>query len=185
MARLPLTTRDAVPSDAEALSSMWANQSTGLVTPASAEESALAIDRIAGSLAERLVVGEVEGRIVGVVYLRRGPLSPLHTDEGVHTSFLLVRPEFRHHGYARALIEVGVSWAEELDLSHVTALTTAASREANRFLVRLGLSSTATMRIAPTAVLRAKLSPAPRAGATSRAQMLAQRRSMRRRQTVR
>jgi GNAT superfamily N-acetyltransferase len=112
-------------------------------------------------------------------------MSPLHVEEAVHTSFLLVRQDHRRHGYARALLEVGVVWADELGIDYVTALTTAASRDANRFLARLGLASTATFRVAPVALLRARLNPAPRLGMAARSQVLAQRRTMRRRQAAR
>lgn len=185
MARVPLTVRDAVVADGEALLAMWGMLSAGPVSPSAQDEAACAIQRVRESVSERLVVGEIEGRVIAAMHLRRGPTSPLHMQEAVQTSFLLVLPEYRRHGYARALLDVAVTWAEELGLDHVTALTTATSREANRFMARLGLASTATLRIAPVPVLRAKLSPAPRAGATTPRQVLAQRRSLRRRQAAR
>lgn len=185
MARLPLMLRDAAVTDADALLGMWTATQKGVVAGTSQHDAECAIERISASAFERLVVGEVDGAVVGVVHLRRGPITPLHTQEVVHTSFLLVRQDHRRHGYARTLLEVGVTWAEELGLDYVTALTAAASRDANRFFARLGLGATATLRIAPTSVLRAKLSPAPRLGVTARGQVLAQRRSMRRRQEVR
>ena len=185
MARAPLTVRDAVVADSDALLAMWATLGSGVVSPSASDEAAHAVARVRESLTERLVVGEIDGRVVGVIHLRRGPMSPLHTQEVVHTSFLLVAPEDRRHGYARFLLDVAVTWAEELGLDHVTALTTSASREANRFMARLGLASTATLRMAPVAVLRSKLNPAPRVGATAARQVLAQRRSLRRRQAAR
>lgn len=185
MARLPLTIRDAVVADADTLLGMWAASGTGIVSLSTTNEAERAIERVAASALERLVVGEVEGGIVAVVHLRRGPMSPLHMQEVVQTSFLLVRQDHRRHGYARALLEVSVGWAEELGLDYVTALTTAASRDANRFLARLGLASTATLRIAPAALLRARLSPGPRLGVAAPRKVLAQRRSMRRRQEAR
>jgi GNAT superfamily N-acetyltransferase len=185
MARLPLTIREADVADADALIGMWAATDRGVLSGTTLSEVERAIERSSASVFERLVVGEVEGSVVGVVHLRRGPVTPLHTREVVHTSFLLVRQDHRRHGYARALLEVGVTWAEELGLDYVTALTASASRDANRFFARLGLGSTATLRMAPTAVLRAKLSPAPRLGAMAPRQVLAQRRTMRRRQAIR
>lgn len=185
MARLPLTIREAVVTDADALLAMWAATGTGIVSLSAQSEAERAIERVSASALERLVVGELDGRVVAVVHLRRGPMSPLHTEEAVHTSFLLVRQDHRRHGYARALLDVGVTWAEELGLDYVTALTTSASRDANRFLARLGLAATATFRIAPAALLRARLSPAPRLGVAARSQVLAQRRTMRRRQAAR
>lgn len=184
MARVPLTIREAVVGDAEALLAMWEANGTGIVTLSALHEAERAIQRVSSSTLERLVVVEVDEGVVAVVHLRRGPMSPLHIEEAVHTSFLLVRQDHRRHGYARALVEVGVTWAEELGLDYVTALTTSASRDANRFLARLGLASAATYRVAPAALLRARLSPAPRRGVAARGQVLAQRRTMRRRRTA-
>lgn len=181
MARLPLTIREAVVGDAPAILSMWDAVTTGVVSMSALSEAEQAIERVSASALERLVVIEVDEGVVAVVHLRRGPMSPLHVQDVVHTSFLLVKPDYRRHGYARALLDVGVTWAEELGLDYVTALTNAASRDANRFMARLGLASAATLRIAPAALLRAKLSPAPRMGVAARSQVLAQRRSMRRR----
>ncbi|HWU31536.1 MAG TPA: GNAT family N-acetyltransferase [Marmoricola sp.] len=185
MARTPLTVRDAVVADAEELVQMWATLGSGVLSPSAQEEAERAVARVRESLTERLVVVEIDGRVAAAIHLRRSPMSPLHTQEVVHTSFLLVLPEHRRHGYARVLLDVAVTWAEELGLDYVTALTTSASREANRFMARLGLASTATLRIAPATLLRAKLSPAARNGATTPRQVLAQRRSLRRRQAIR
>jgi N-acetylglutamate synthase-like GNAT family acetyltransferase len=99
----------------------------------------------------------------------------------VHTSYLLVLPAYRKHGFARALLEVAVSWAEEAGVGNVTAITTAQSRDTNRFLARLGLAPVATVRVSTTAALRKKLTP-ERPGARALGAVLAQRRSMRRRE---
>ena len=56
----------------------------------------------------------------------------------MHTSFLLVLPEFRRHGVGHALLEAAVSWAEEKDIDQVTAITDG-NRDTNRFFARLGL----------------------------------------------
>ena len=56
----------------------------------------------------------------------------------MHTSFLLVLPEYRRHGVAHALLEAAVSWAEEKDIDQVTAITDG-NRDTNRFFARLGL----------------------------------------------
>src|SRR5215213_6468930 len=78
------------------------------------------------------------------LHLRRAPLSPLHTETAVHTSYLQVHPEHRRRGYARALLDAAVSWAEEKDVTHITAITNSSSRDTNRFLARLGLGTAAT-----------------------------------------
>ena len=52
-----------------------------------------------------------------------------------------------------------VTWAEEKDVSHVTAITASSSRDTQRFLARLGLAPVAMVRVANTALLRHKLTP--------------------------
>jgi GNAT superfamily N-acetyltransferase len=110
-------------------------------------------------------------------------MSPLHTDMAVHTSYLLVNPAHRKHGFARALLDAAVTWAEEKDVSHVTAITSSSSRDTNRFLARLGLATVASVRAASTVTLRRRLTPevlrpnAPR----NLGQVLAHRRLLQRR----
>jgi hypothetical protein len=85
-----------------------------------------------------------------------------------------------------------VRWAEEKDTVHVIAAASAGSRDANRFMARLGLGQVAVLRGATVAGLRAKLPVEPPAAArvgagSSRSsrtvgQVLVQRRSLRRAQ---
>ena len=53
---------------------------------------------------------------------------------------------FRRHGVGRALMEATVSWAEETVASHIVAAASATSRDANRFMARLGLTQMAVVR---------------------------------------
>lgn len=184
MARLPLTIREATSTDVEPLLRLWESLNSGIVAGSTPHDASEAIENVLANPSERLLVGDVDGRVVASAHYRRVPLSPLHLTEVVQISFLLVSDESRRHGYARVLLDAGVAWAEELGLDYVTAYTSAASRESNRFLARLGLASAATLRVAPTALLRAKLNPGQRMGGVAPGQVLAMRRSMRRRQTT-
>ena len=105
--------------------------------------------------------------------LSRGPLWPLALEPAVHTSFLLVLPQFRRHGYGHALMEAAVTWAEEKDIAQITVVTDG-NRDTNRFFARLGLGTLGNVRHAHTAALRKKLAaeraarrrqPPPRRGA--------------------
>jgi hypothetical protein len=86
------------------------------------------------------------------------------------------------------LLEAAVSWAEAHDVRHLAATTSAHSRDANRFMARLGLARVAVIRGASVQALRARLpGEAPSlAGVAGRpqhlGQLLAQRRSLRRAQ---
>ena len=95
-----------------------------------------------------------------------------------------VLPDYRRHGVGRALMEAAVTWAEERGAAYVATAAAAGSRDANRFLARLALGPRATLRMAPTTAVRAKLTtrrtPATRAPGRHLTQVLAVRRSLRR-----
>lgn len=187
MSRHPLEIRDARPEDAEALLRLWADAGTrGMDSPSPrpADEAAAALANIAADPDERIVVGLVDGELVAAIDMKRGSLTPLHNETAIHTSYLLVKPEYRKHGVARAMLDAAVSWAEEKDVSSVTAITASNSRDTNRFLARLGLATVASVRVANTAVLRRKLTPEalrPHDARRNLGRVLAQRRSIQRR----
>jgi GNAT superfamily N-acetyltransferase len=184
MSRCALEIRDAGPEDAEGLLQLWRESGRTEVTPRPIDEATRALAQIAADPDERMLIGLVGDEIVAMVHLRRSPLSPLHTETAVHTSYLMVAPAHRRRGYARALLDAALSWAEEKDVSHMTAITTSNSRDTNRFLARLGLGTAATVRIASTAAMRRKLTPEVIRSQDARRQLgrvLAQRRSIQRR----
>lgn len=184
--RHALVVRDALPEDAAGLLRLWADAGSRGVeapTPRSLEEAVNALAQVAADPDQRIVVGLYEGELVAAIQLQRCPMSPLHTDIAVHTSYLLVLPEHRKHGFAHALLDVAVTWAEEKDISSITAITASGSRDTNRFLARLGLGTVASVRVASTAVLRRKLTPEVLRTRTDRrnlGRILAQRRSVER-----
>ena len=186
MSRCALEIRDARPEDVADLLRLWAHdrRESDDGTPRPVDEATRAVAQIAADPDERMLVGYVDGRLVASVHLRRAPLSPLHTETAVHTSYLHVHPDHRRRGYARALLDAVLTWAEEKDVSHITAITTSTARDTNRFLARLGLGTAATIRIASTATMRRKLTPEVIRSQDARRQLgrvLAQRRSIQRR----
>jgi GNAT superfamily N-acetyltransferase len=183
MSRCALEIRDAVPEDAADLLALWGDAGRNEQAPA-AEEATRALAQIAADADERILVGLLDGSLVAAVHLRRAPLSPLHTESVVHTSHLVVHPDCRRHGYARALLDAALSWAEEKDVSHLTAITPSNSRDTNRFLARLGLGTAWTVRVGSTSAMRRKLAPESMRARDTRRQLgrvLAQRRSVQRR----
>jgi len=190
MSRCALEIRDARPEDVTELLRLWAHDRRGFEDDTSqpVDAATKALAQIAADPDERMLVGYVDGRLVASVHLRRAPLSPLHGDTAIHTSYLHVHPEHRRRGYARALLDAALAWAEEKDVRHITAITTSNSRDTNRFLARLGLGTAATIRVATTASMRRKLAPEVIRSPDARRQLgrvLAQRRSIQRRSAER
>jgi GNAT superfamily N-acetyltransferase len=139
-----------------------------------------ALSRLAADPEQRLVLAELSGQLVGVAHLRRASISPIHTEDAVQVNYLHVLPQHRRRGIAHQLLEVAVAWAVEKDTEHVIATASTGSRDANRFLARLGLVPLATVRTGAVQSLSAKL--AARDGATVvSTNVLMARRLMRRR----
>ncbi|MDO7869401.1 GNAT family N-acetyltransferase [Nocardioides jiangxiensis] len=192
MSRAPFQIRTVQADDAASLGALWHADNRVGQHEALRHDIPSTIRKVLASMHDRIVVAVVDERIVGAVYLRLGPLMPLTTDQAVFIHLLKVDEEFRRRGVARGLMQAAVSWAEEHGTSHVVSVTGGNSRDTNRFLARLGLAPAATIRVAPTAALRAKLPvevPA-RIGAAAPGQrnnlgqVLAARRATRRSQSV-
>lgn len=186
MIRCPLQVRDAVPDDVEALREVLATGEDRMGEEEQLAAGCAAVASIAADPDQRLLVALLDGRIAGAVHLLRGRLSPLHSETAIHVLHLHVLEEYRRHGVGHALMEGAVSWAEEKNTDHVLAAASVGSRDANRFMARLGLTQVAVVRGAAVSTLRAKLpgdTSAGRAGSRSHRiveQVLAQRRSLRR-----
>lgn len=184
MSRCALEIRDACPEDVTGLLALWTHAGRNDATPRPEEEATRALAQIAADPDERMLVGLIDDEVVAAIHLHRAPISPLHTESAVHTSYLLVLPEHRRHGHARSLLDAALSWAEEKDVTHITAITASNSRDTNRFLARLGLGTAATIRVATTATMRRKLTPEVIRSPQARRQLgrvLAQRRTIQRR----
>lgn len=189
MPRQPPRIREAAPEDAWDLLDLWAAVS-GIGDHTTSPDRSLgdaehALATIALDPDQRLLVAEHEDRIVAAMKLSRGPLWPLALEPAVHSSFLLVLPQFRRHGYGHALMEAALLWAEEKDITQITVVTDG-NRDTNRFFARLGLGTLGNVRHAHTAALRKKLTTERTRGGGNRhlVEVLAQRRSMRRRQAA-
>ncbi len=191
MLRHTVHVRDASPDDAAALVEVWATRrgDTDDFSPPVLSEAAVSVARIAAEPDQRLLVATLDDRVAGAVHLSRGPLTPIHAEHAVFVGHLQVLDGFRRHGVGRALVEAAVTWAEEKNTAHVLAAAAVSSRDANRFMARLGFGQVAVIRGTSVAALRGKLPVEPpaaaRVGARSHrsvGQVLVQRRSLRRSQ---
>lgn len=184
MSRSLVSLRSALPSDAPVLVELW----TEVLRRADRDEQMAdlvqVIERVSQSADERMVVAEYDGEVAGAVHLRVGTVSPLNLERTVQAISPHVLPAFRRRGVGRALMDAAVSWAEEMGVGHVATAAASASRDANRFMARLALGPCAVLRVAPTHVVRAKLTAqrpsAQRTMGRQLPQVLAARRSQRR-----
>lgn len=189
MNRSPVTLREAVCADAEQLADLWVDLLRRSDEAARLADLVTIIERCLVDPKERIMVAEYDGQVAGAVHLRVGTMSSLNLDPVVQALSPHVFPKFRRRGIGRALMESGVAFAEESGVALVGTATTSASRDANRFMARLALAPQAIMRVAPTQLVRAKLTAqrpvTGRAGGRQISHVLAARRSLRKAQAPR
>ena len=178
MSRSLVAMREATLSDVEALAALWQPFLRRGAADEPLNDLANAIERLVDRPGERLVVAEYDGCFAGAVFLKAAPYSPVNSELVVQVHNLCVVQAHRRHGIGKALLECGVTWAEELGIGYVATAADAGSREANRFMARLALGPQAVLRVATTCAVRAKLSSRQSAGRQT-IQVLAARRSQR------
>lgn len=187
MSRSMVTLRCAEADDARVLAELWVDALRRADHQDQVADLELVIKAAAESPEQRLLVADYDGELAGAIFLRVDTLSPINLEQTVQAISPHVFAQFRRHGIGRLLMESAVAFAEELGIGHVATAASSGSRDANRFMARLALGPHATVRVAPTQVVRAKLTaqrPAP--PSTSGRQItrvLAARRSMRRAQS--
>lgn len=196
MSRVPVTLREARVDDALFLLGIWQDS----LRMADAQDQLGDLETIirdaGASPDQRLLVAECGGEAVGAVYLRATTFGPLNLEPTVQIFAPHVVPSFRRRGVGRKLMEAAVVFAEERGVRVIAAAGSAAGRDGNRFLARLGLGAQAVMRVAPTAVVRSRLNVLGRAlphharmsrspkQSSAVGELLAARRSQRRSNTV-
>jgi len=157
MSRSPVQLRSVIEADAPRLADLWCDVMRRAEPLDRVEDLRRIITEVLGAPDQRIVVAEYDGQVAGAILLRAHALSPLNLEPVVQAVSPHVFPEFRRHGIGRALMDAAVSFAEELGIGHVASGSVSASRDANRFLARLGLGPQAILRVAPTHTVRAKL----------------------------
>jgi GNAT superfamily N-acetyltransferase len=175
--------RPAVEGDVEPLVTLWTDILRRGDHEQQCEDVRRVLDRVSAMAEERVVVALVDDGVVGAVHLRATSVSPLNLEPVVQAISPHVLADYRRHGVGTALMEAAVAFADELGIAHVGTGVHTASRESNRFMARLALGPFATLRIAPTATVKARLQqgrPRSRHSGRQLTQVLAARRSMRR-----
>lgn len=180
MSRYSLTTRAATRDDAPALAEVWSDAVRRADRSEQVADLELVIKGAAASPEQRVVVVEYDGQVAGAIYLRITTISPLNLEPCVQSIHPRVLERFSGRGVGHALMEAATAFAEENGIVHVVTAVPHSSREVNRFMARLGLAPVVLYRIAPTAVLRNRVSPSTPGAETTRSRVLAARRSLRR-----
>ncbi len=100
---------------------------------------------------------ESTGVILGLLVTRADQVGAVTLTPVLHITHLLVSPKCRRRGVGRALLACAVHLADHGDYSHVVASVATNSREANRYLARLGFAPLVTHRISTTHALHKAL----------------------------
>ncbi|WP_183093426.1 GNAT family N-acetyltransferase [Nocardioides stalactiti] len=181
MSRSSLTPRIARREDAPALAELWSDVLRRADRAEQVADLELVIKGAAASPEQRFVVIDFDGQLAGAVFLRLTTVSPLNLETCVQSIQPRVFDQYRRRGVGRALMEAAVVFAEENGVPHVSTAVPATVRESNRFMARLALAPVATVRLAPTSLVRSRITPAAPPGSGRAApRVLAARRNQRR-----
>lgn len=175
--------RNAEHADASALANLWAPQLRRCEAADQVADVLGVVERSKHCDDERVVVAEYDGQLAGAIHLRATTVSALNLEPVVHALSPTVLPKFRRHGVGRLLMEAAVGFAEERGIGYVATAVAIGARDANRWMARLSLSPAATLRVAPTALFRARLGslrhPTRRPAGRHLTRVVAARRTMR------
>ncbi|SDJ27232.1 Acetyltransferase (GNAT) domain-containing protein [Frankineae bacterium MT45] len=95
--------------------------------------------------------------LYGLVVLNIEQVAAVNPVPVLNVSHLLVDDSKRRRGVGRSLLVAAVHEADQRGIDHLVATAVTGSREANRYLARLGFAPLVTRRIASTQVLRRTL----------------------------
>jgi GNAT superfamily N-acetyltransferase len=104
-----------------------------------------------------VAVDDPSGDIVGLLVAKLDEIGAIDLTPVLHVTHLLVAPNQRRRGVGRLLLAGAVHLAEERGVDRVLATAASGSREANRYLARLGFAPLVVHRVASTAALRRSL----------------------------
>ena len=104
-----------------------------------------------------VAVDEQSAAVIGLLVAKVDEIGAIDITPALHVTHLVVAPKQRRRGIGRALMAGAVHIADEQGLERVLATASSGSREANRYLARLGFAPMVVHRVASTAVLRRSL----------------------------
>ena len=104
-----------------------------------------------------VAIDEQTSLAVGLLVAKLDEIGAIDVTPALHVTHLIVAPKQRRRGIGRALLAGAVHIADEQGLERMLATASSGSREANRYLARLGFAPMVVQRVASTAVLRRSL----------------------------
>ena len=112
---------------------------------------------VAEGVRTMLVAVDDSDGVVGLLVAREDKIGAIDLTPVLHVSHLMVSPKFRRRGVGRMLLTAALHLAEERGMDHILTTAATGSREANRYLARLGFAPVVIHRVAATSVLRRSL----------------------------
>lgn len=122
-----------------------------------------------------VAVDDAADEIVGLLVACVDEIGAIDLTPVVHVTHLLVSPKMRRRGIGRALLAGAVHLADERGIDRVLATAATGSREANRYLARLGFAPLVVHRMASVPALRRSLGladPSERMAVVRRARLV-------------
>lgn len=104
-----------------------------------------------------VAVDEHSDELVGLLVAKPDDLGVIDPVPALHVTHLMVAPKFRRRGIGRLLLAAAVHLADERGIDRLLATVASHSREANRYLARIGFAPLVLNRVASTATLRRSL----------------------------
>jgi GNAT superfamily N-acetyltransferase len=104
-----------------------------------------------------VAVEEGTGDLVGLLVAKGDEIGAIDLTPALHVTHLLVAPNHRRRGVGRALLAAAVHLADERGVDRILASAASGSREANRYLARLGFAPLVVHRVASTSTVRRSL----------------------------
>jgi GNAT superfamily N-acetyltransferase len=104
-----------------------------------------------------VAVDDQSGELTGLLVAKVDEIGAIDLTPVLHITHLLVAANQRRRGIGRALLAAAVHLADERGIDRVLATAASGSREANRYLARLGFAPLVVQRTASTATLRRAL----------------------------
>ena len=119
-------------------------------------------ERLDEILAERarillIATDDHSGTAVGLLVAKMDEIGAIDLTPALHVTHLLVAPSHRRRGIGRTLLAATVHLADERGVDRILATAASGSREANRYLARLGFAPLVVHRVTSTAALRRAL----------------------------